>query len=146
MIVMTVIDDRGGMLFNRRRQSQDRVLREKMLALAGTHPFRMNAYSARQFHPEELARSGADVRVEEDFLDRAEPGDFCFAENVPLSPYLEEIEELCLFHWNRAYPGDFFLDLAVAGPDWRLASREDFPGYSHEKITMERYIHEKRQD
>jgi len=34
MIAVVCVDDRGGMLFNRRRQSQDRVLRGDLLALA----------------------------------------------------------------------------------------------------------------
>ena len=33
MIVITVIDDNMGMMFNNRRQSQDCILREQILAL-----------------------------------------------------------------------------------------------------------------
>ena len=35
MIVMVCVDDKNGMMFNKRRQSQDRVLRQHMLELAG---------------------------------------------------------------------------------------------------------------
>ena len=35
MIVMVCVDDKNGMMFNKRRQSQDRVLRQRMLELAG---------------------------------------------------------------------------------------------------------------
>ena len=35
MIAVVCIDDKGGMLFNRRRQSQDRLLREDLLREAG---------------------------------------------------------------------------------------------------------------
>lgn len=35
MILMTTIDDSGGLLFNHRRQSQDRILRQHMLDIAG---------------------------------------------------------------------------------------------------------------
>ena len=31
MIAVVCVDDRGGMLFNRRRQSQDRLLRQDLL-------------------------------------------------------------------------------------------------------------------
>ena len=33
MIIMTVVDDHGGLCFNQRRQSQDRKLRQRMLRL-----------------------------------------------------------------------------------------------------------------
>ena len=35
MIIMVCVDDNNGMMFNKRRQSQDRVLRQRMLELAG---------------------------------------------------------------------------------------------------------------
>lgn len=38
MIVMLCVDDKYGMMFNCRRQSQDRVLRERMQKLAGGKP------------------------------------------------------------------------------------------------------------
>lgn len=45
MIVMVCVDDKNGMMFNKRRQSQDRVLRQHMLELAGDKKLWMNAYS-----------------------------------------------------------------------------------------------------
>ena len=38
MIVMVCVDDKNGMMFNKRRQSQDRVLRQHMLVLACVQP------------------------------------------------------------------------------------------------------------
>ena len=35
MIVIACLDDNGGMMFNHRRQSQDRVLRAHIAALVG---------------------------------------------------------------------------------------------------------------
>ena len=76
---------------------------------------------------------GAPVRADADFLDKAGPGEFCWAEGQALRPYAERIEKLICFRWNRRYPGDVFLDLPLE--DWRLTERVDFPGFSHEKIT-----------
>lgn len=49
MIVLTAVDSRNGMLFHHRRQSQDRILRQKILSLCAGSCLWMNAYSARQF-------------------------------------------------------------------------------------------------
>ena len=53
MIGMTFVDRNGGTMFNHRRQSQDRVLREHILKLAEGRPIWMSAYTARQFPVEQ---------------------------------------------------------------------------------------------
>ena len=61
MIIIACIDDRGGMLFNRRRQSQDRLLRQDLLREAGARPVWMNDYTRRQFSdPAENLRTADD--------------------------------------------------------------------------------------
>ncbi len=133
MIVMTAVDDRMGMFFNGRRQSQDRVLRARILERCAGKVLWMNAYSARQFG--EAAKA---ARVDEDFLTKAAPGEYCFAENVLPDPL--QAEAVILYRWNRAYPGDFFFDWDLSG--WVKKESRDFAGYSHEKITEEVYIRE----
>lgn len=138
MILILVIDERKGMMFNNRRQSQDRVLRERILSLTAGSRLWMNAYSYRQFEK----MDGKHIVEAEDFLESAEPGEYCFVENVPVKPYEEKIEKLILFRWNRRYPGDFFLDIDLSDKMWKLIQTEVFSGSSHEKITMEVYCHE----
>ena len=61
MIAVVCVDDRGGMLFNRRRQSQDRLLRQDLLREAGARPVWMNDYTRRQFSdPAENLRTADD--------------------------------------------------------------------------------------
>ena len=49
MILIVAVDEDKGMMFNRRRQSKDRVLRERILSLAKGGKLWMNAYTRRQF-------------------------------------------------------------------------------------------------
>lgn len=134
MIPIVCVDDRGGVLFNRRRQSQDALLRADALAMAAGSRLWMNAYTRSQF------REDAELAVvEEDFLEKAGPGDYCFVEGLPLSPHLEQIEAVVLYRWNRAYPFDTVLDLALEVPPWQLVSSSEFAGSSHERITKEVY-------
>ena len=123
MIIMVCVDDNNGMMFNKRRQSQDRVLRQRMLELAGEKKLWMNDYSRRQFPEEEadrIAVTGPD-----------------FSDQDP-AQYEAQIEELILFHWNRVYPADLHSTLDLSG--WNLTETEEFAGNSHEKITQERYV------
>ncbi len=132
MIAIVCIDGSGGMLFNRRRQSQDRLLREDLLREAEGRTLWMNAYSAKQFKtlPET-------VRTAEDFLDQAGNGDLCFVEDRDPACYAGQLEGLIVYRWNRNYPADLFFTVPLE--DWTLSRQAEFAGSSHEKITKEVY-------
>lgn len=130
MILVACIDDKGGMLFNHRRQSQDRLLRLDLLREAAGAAIWMNAYSAKQFAP-----APENIRVAEDFPARAGEGAFCFFEDVDPVPWLNAAEKVLLYHWNRRYPADRFFPQPLAG--WSVTRSEDFAGASHEYITKE---------
>lgn len=137
MILMAAVDDNNGMLFNKRRQSQDRALRERILALSAHSCLWVNHYTEKQF-----AQDGQAVdhlNADDGFMEKAARGEYCFVENTAVAPYEDRTEQIILFHWNRRYPADFFFDIDLASGGWKLSSVEDFPGYSHEKITMEVY-------
>ena len=136
MIVIACVDNDMGMLFNRRRQSQDSRVREKILRLCAGRKLWMNAYSFRQFEPF-AAELGENILVAEDFLVRAGDTDYCLVENVDASAYVDKIEQVVLYRWNRDYPADFYFTVPLSG--WRMLYREDFSGTSHEKITEEVY-------
>ncbi len=138
MILIAAVDDRYGMLFHERRQSQDRKVRERILALSRGSRLWISQYTAKQFTPEE--KDSAELCADDAFLSKAAPGEFCFVENVHAAPYAERIERVILFKWNRSYPGDFFFDIDLADGSWKLSSAEEFSGFSHEKITMEVYV------
>ncbi len=134
MILITALDDGGGMAFHGRRQSMDRVLRERILTLCGGAALWMNAYTRRQFSEDP---GDVRIRVAEDFLDRAQTGEFCFAEVCSVSA--AKPERLILFRWNRVYPADLRFDLPDFPAQWRCIQRLDFSGTSHPQITQEVY-------
>lgn len=133
MILIACVDDRGGVQFNGRRQSRDRLLLEDLIREAQGGVLWMAPYSALQF-PEVCPRYQADP----DFLDKAGPGEFCFVEGQPVRAYGESVESVILYRWNRVYPADRFWDLPLDG--WKLIRRAEFPGSSHKLITKEVYI------
>lgn len=138
MIVIACVDNNMGMLFNQRRQSQDRVLREKILQRCKGKKLWMNAYSYKQFE-KQAANKDITICVAEDFLIIAGAGDYCFIENADVANCSDKIEQIILFFWNRDYPADLYFTVPVNSKPWRLVSREDFCGSSHEKITEEVY-------
>ena len=134
MILAACVDGRNGMAFNHRRQSRDRLVRWDLLKEAGRAGLWMDGASACQFTDIQRER----LRVDEGFLDKAGPGDFCFVEDRSVKDYVNSVERVILYRWDRAYPADLFWDLSLEG--WTLERREEFPGYSHKIITKEVYV------
>ena len=134
MILVVCVDDSMGMLFNKRRQSQDKALREHILSMTENTRLWMNHYSARQFATDPAPK----VNIDDHFLSEAAPGEYCFAEDVDVSRYEQWMEKIILYKWNRTYPGDLYFGIDLS--NWHLIETLDFPGSSHENITMEVYV------
>lgn len=134
MNIIVCVDDAGGMLFNGRRQSKDRVLRAQAQQLAGGKPLWMNSYSAKQF-----AEDGGSVVEDEAFLENAPEDAWCFVENVDVTPFADKIQKLAIYRWNRQYPSDVKFPLDLLEDRWKCVSTREFAGSSHDKITEEVY-------
>ena len=134
MILMACVDGRNGMAFNCRRQSRDRAVRADLLAEVGEACLWVSGATARQFPAEEQSL----LCVDESFLEKAGPGEYCFVENKDVVPYESRIEEVILCHWNRDYPADMYFKMDLGS--WKLAETQEYAGSSHEKITEERYV------
>ena len=130
MKIIVCVDDFNGMTFNNRRQSRDSAVINKILSLTQNSRLLISSYSKNLF-------LNGEAEVSPSPLKSALPEDFCFIENEDVSAYFEHIDSFIIFRWNRRYPSDlkFTLDLQ----SYRLVSSEDFPGTSHDKITMEVY-------
>ncbi len=133
MIVIVCLDDKKGMMFNHRRQSRDQAVTERIQEICKGKRLWMNLYSEQLYGSLE----GVDIMVESDFLSLAGSGEVCLAESERLVPFAEKIEQIIVYRWNRTYPADVYLDLDLS--QWECKERHEFPGFSHEKVTEERY-------
>lgn len=132
MHLIVCLDERDGMLFNCRRQSSDRLLRERLLETVGTGRLWMNGYSARQFG------EAAPDTVDEAFWERAQAGDAVFAENVDVALFAHRVTRITVYRWDKVYPADTVFPWTLF-PTRQLERTEEFAGYSHETITEEVY-------
>ena len=126
MKLIVCLDDNNGMMFNKRRQSRDRVLIENMLELCKGEKLYTNEYSAKLF-PENTVEMFESI-------DNIESG-YCFAEDFTVNE--EKVEEIVVYKWNRHYPADIYFNIDLN--NWNLSETMDFEGSSHEKITREIY-------
>lgn len=131
MNVIVCLDDNQGMLFNKRRQSRDRKVLEDIAEM--TKLLWISPFSEKLF-----LESSCEVRMDELFLEKAEKGEFSFVENEEILPYIDKVEQIIVYKWNRKYPADFKFDVPLES--WKLLEQKEFAGFSHEKITREVYV------
>ncbi len=133
MILIVCIDDNGGMLFNKRRQSSDIKLIQRIMENVGKSKIWLNEYSAKLF-----ADNGGNIGVASSFLEKAREKEYCFAENTDVSAAAKKAERIIVYRWNRRYPADLYFPLECLNMR-TLVKSTDFIGNSHEKITEEIY-------
>ena len=97
MTIFICLDDADGLAFNHRRQSRDRILCEHIAALSQKGVLRMNTSSFSLFS----GINALNICAEDDFMQHAQPDDFCFLECTDPTPYLGFASCLTVFRWNR---------------------------------------------
>ncbi len=131
MIIIACVDERNGMMFNRRRQSRDSAVCGDILRECGGKKPYMSTYSGKLFGDVEEKN----IRITEEFLKEAEEEDFCFIEDIQISGFENKIRTVILYQWNRRYPADRYFLLDLSDGSWELQRTEELKGSSHEKIT-----------
>ena len=124
MKVFVCLDDKNGMMFNKRRQSKDRNLIGKVKEIVRDETIFVSEYTNDILPDGTICNDFGTVKG------------FVFVED-PIHLFEDKIETLYIFKWNRHYPSDkkFNLDMKK----FALISVENFVGYSHENITLEVY-------
>lgn len=131
MKVIICLDDKGGMLFNNRRQSRDKEVLKDIVNNLDEEKLYISPFSEKLF-----ADFSDCIVIDEDFLINASENTACFVENKSLEG-VSGISEIIVYRWNRVYPADFKckVDFSL----FTLVESVDFKGFSHEKITKETY-------
>ena len=136
MKIIVCLDDYGGMLFNARRQSRDRVLIDDVMSELGDEKIYILDFSESLFSAYQDRYT-----VVDDFstLVNSSKDCVCFVENVSVANLLDKINAVTVYHWNRVYPRDFVFDINLEKEGFSLKSSYEFEGYSHENIKKEVY-------
>lgn len=142
MTAIICVDACDGVMFNRRRVSRDQAVLEYIVKIVehSGHTLVLSPYSAKLFAP--AAEGRCHVEICEHPFEEAEPAGVCFVEDnvAELNACPDGFDRVIVFCWERNYPADEHFDRAAVLNGWELVHQEEFPGKSHEKITMEVYI------
>lgn len=131
MNIIICLDDNNGMMFNKRRQSQDRILRADLKEFIKDKDLYMNNYSYKLYNDID----NGNIKVSENFLEQCTENDFCLVEDKLLNNYINKINNIIIYKWNRIYPSDLYFDINLTSNSWELLETKGFEGSSHEKIT-----------
>lgn len=134
MIAIVCIDKNNGILFNKRRVSRDKTLMQWIIQKIGVKKIWMREYSR------ELFEGYDNIEVCNDYLEKADLGDYCFVEDGTLAEYQDKLEAVVLCNWNRSYPSDVQFTLDIVNKNWSKNLVEEFVGNSHDKITVEEWV------
>ena len=127
MTIIICLDDNNGYQFGGKRQSADREVRNRILKLAPV--IRCDEYTASQFDEADRGR----LYVGDDYLKTI--NGTCFVEKADVSCL--KYDRVVVFRWNRSYPTT---KKFVVPEGFRSVSKEDFTGYSHDRITMDVFV------
>ena len=129
MNLIVCLDERFGMMFNKRRQSSDRGQVADMRELLSGKTLAVSPYTAKLL-------SGTDINILVTEVPEKESG-YAFIEDTEL-PSIDKVEKLIIYRWGRRYPSDktFTLDMGA----FKLIESFEFSGTSHDKITREIYL------
>ena len=114
MTIFICLDDADGLAFNHRRQSRDRILCEHIAALSQKGVLRMNTSSFPLFS----GINAPNICAEDNFMQHAQPNDFCFLECADPTPHLSFASHLTVFRWNRRYPADLHFSVPECWKNW----------------------------
>lgn len=136
MILCVCLDDNNGMTFNHRRQSQDRVQRERLLNMAVGHTLAMSPYTYKLYQLQ--LPVGVKLIVDEDFWSKAPEDAYCVVEATGALQHVDVIDKIIVYRWNRVYPADVHFDIKLHNnADWQLCRTTIFPGSSHPEMVEE---------
>lgn len=72
--------------------------------------------------------------IDDNFLDQAEAEDYCFVENTDITPYIDRIDKIILYKWNKTFSSELKFDVSIL-KDYKIVSKESFLGSFHLRIT-----------
>lgn len=133
MVIIFTLDDDNGTQLAGKRQSHDRVVGNKIITLAGEHLHILQG-STSFFKNNDM--TDVTCAICSDMWSIPNDAVF-FAEEVVPAEIMEAAEKIYVFRWNRRYPSMVKDRVNLDG--YIKTVIDEFPGYSHEKITLEVY-------
>ena len=124
MIIIACVDNNFGIQFNKRRQTKDKEVIDRIYEITKNNRLFTTDFSKNLFEKDKIIICD---KVPQD----AYADDYFFVESSELCDF-SKVDKVILFCWNTVYPCDLKF---VLPSNFRVAKSSDFEGNSHKKIT-----------
>ena len=130
MTLIVCLDQKGGMLFNNRRQTLDYELVN--IIAKSFSDIHISHFSEKYFQ-------GAKCKISSNpFLEATEESTV-FLEDTGAIDYIEKIDRLIIYRWDCVYPADTYFDITPKEVGFRLCGKVKFSTKVHADIVKEIY-------
>lgn len=133
MTLYVCLDDKNGLLFNRRRQSRDAAV------LADIRSGLPEVLTIAPFSEKLMAEAQMPYVLAPELPDSLAPDAHFFLETNASKDLICSASTVVIYRWNRRYPADTYWEIDLTECGFALQETGEFPGKSHEKITKEVY-------
>ncbi len=131
MTVIMCLDQRGGMLFNNRRQTLDYEIVDRIIKDGGGKLY-ISPFSEKYFEgkvctviSEPLKNSPRDASV--------------FIEDSDILPYIKDIDKIIIYRWSKVYPSDRNCDAEPLKLGFHALGKIKFSTEVHKDTVKEIY-------
>ena len=121
MNIIVCLEDKNGMMFNKRRLSQDVAIREDIYKNMDGKSLIMNAYSYKMFSKDEPK---IDIIVRED-LPVCDKENLQFIEDKQLGNFESEIDKIIVYYWNRNHQKSYFKKVDTKGNEISIDNKKN---------------------
>ena len=131
MTIIQCLDNRGGMLFNGRRQTLDYELAS---IIYEKYKDKLCICSFSESFFKDLK-----VKTYENPLSDAPDDAVVFIENIDITEHIQKIDEIIIYRWNRHYPADRHFSFEPTEMGYKLVGKVKFSTKIHEDTVKEIY-------
>lgn len=135
MHIILFLDQKDGMLFGGKRQTKDKILMKYIEDASKGSCLFANHFSTSLF-----GNTPSHLIVDNNFLDIAKSGDYCIVEDEDIKPYMNKIESIRIYRWDKVYPSTMKFNKNLL-KDWEQVFCVDlFLGGTHPVICEEMWV------
>ena len=139
MKLVVCLDEKNGIRFFGKRQSQDELQRKNLFELIENSKLFLTEYSYNLYKDFEF-----NFEIIDENTEIVEDSVFLY-EGEFLERFLPYVDEIIVYFWNRDYPFDETFD-EVEQDCWKEKEVLEFKGKSHEKITRKIFVKENKDE
>lgn len=132
MVIVACIDKSGNIALNTNGQLNHIIFLVRLKVVSNEALLYMNSNSNLQFGFYPM------IMVDDDFLDIAEEDSYCFVEDTDITPYINRIDKIILYKWNKNFSSKFKFDTSILD-NFSIVSNKCFYGETFLKISEEIY-------